>query len=535
MKRAENVVSAKLRHITFRDDSLVFEFAKSKGHQTGEEVLGPWHCYANPVEPHICPVLAFARYLFCYPEKINENASLLSGGAQYKRYSNILLKVVSHMESQLESQGLSKEDIGTHSIRKGVTSMVASGSTVGPPLMSVILRAGWVLNGVLMRYLKYESAGDEYVGRVASGLDLLTTEFSLSPPYFDYSTISDSIERIQVRERVMQWLKQRIPQACNGSVLDLVFMCFASICYHFEVLERDLHPQNILRSSAFFKDIPTEFKQLIRTSLPWTKTAYTPKITGIPPHILILAELEMLKRSFSSLRVDIRTDIADALSNTGTFQAAVVLRAIEDSGRRIESLLISQRPAPSSDDDFGVDMTGFVDDENDLLNEHVVPPDASSEVILELDQKKAEKIRVATKKRKFKVGVVKDKLHVLSVGFVFPSLTVWALCQNWFFGSLSSNIPPYFFLSKDTGHLSQVKNGAKTIRMMRAVMGVIENVARSKNLWKPRVKDWNSESLKEMWAVVGPVIYERFFGDGRRNVELKWKTLYKDVEDEGFR
>ena len=67
MKRAENCVNVKINHIHFEDDSLVFQFAKSKGHQGGEEHVGPWHLYANPLEPEICPVLALARYLFAFP------------------------------------------------------------------------------------------------------------------------------------------------------------------------------------------------------------------------------------------------------------------------------------------------------------------------------------------------------------------------------------------------------------------------------------------------------------------------------------
>ena len=55
MKRAENCTNAKINHILFRDDCLVFEFAKSKGHQKGEEHVGPWHVYANPETPWICP------------------------------------------------------------------------------------------------------------------------------------------------------------------------------------------------------------------------------------------------------------------------------------------------------------------------------------------------------------------------------------------------------------------------------------------------------------------------------------------------
>ena len=43
MKRAENCVDCKVTHIRFESDSLVFEFAKGKSHQDGEEHVGPWH------------------------------------------------------------------------------------------------------------------------------------------------------------------------------------------------------------------------------------------------------------------------------------------------------------------------------------------------------------------------------------------------------------------------------------------------------------------------------------------------------------
>ena len=47
MKISENGVNEKIAHIYFEYDSLIFEFAKSKGHQYGEENLGPWNIYAN--------------------------------------------------------------------------------------------------------------------------------------------------------------------------------------------------------------------------------------------------------------------------------------------------------------------------------------------------------------------------------------------------------------------------------------------------------------------------------------------------------
>ena len=75
MKRAENCVDNKINHITIRNDALVFHFAKSKGHQNGEEHVGPWHLYANPEHPHICVVLSLARYIFTYPQLLKEDSN----------------------------------------------------------------------------------------------------------------------------------------------------------------------------------------------------------------------------------------------------------------------------------------------------------------------------------------------------------------------------------------------------------------------------------------------------------------------------
>lgn len=91
MKRAENCVDCKINHITIRNDALVFQFAKSKGHQNGEEHVGPWYLYANPENPHICVVLSLARYLFTYPQLLKEDSSLFQGTSQYNRYAKIFL------------------------------------------------------------------------------------------------------------------------------------------------------------------------------------------------------------------------------------------------------------------------------------------------------------------------------------------------------------------------------------------------------------------------------------------------------------
>ena len=36
------------------------------------------------------------------------------------------------------------------------------------------------------RYLQYEKAGDQYLGRVVSGLDVNSVKFAVSPPFFEF-------------------------------------------------------------------------------------------------------------------------------------------------------------------------------------------------------------------------------------------------------------------------------------------------------------------------------------------------------------
>ena len=68
MKRGKKFIDDRINPIMFKNNSLVFQFAKSKGYQNGVDRVGTWHVYANPHEPHLCPVLAISRYLFTYPE-----------------------------------------------------------------------------------------------------------------------------------------------------------------------------------------------------------------------------------------------------------------------------------------------------------------------------------------------------------------------------------------------------------------------------------------------------------------------------------
>ena len=169
MKRAENCVACKINHITFRNDSLVFEFAKSKGHQKGEKHVGPWHVYVNPFKPWIFPVLSMARYVFSFSDVLTGDMPLFEGNNQYARFMYCFEVALESLKAELTVLGYNKGDLGSHSCRKGVATWIAGGCTVSPPICALCIRTGWIMGGPKDKYIFRESAGDQYVGRCASG------------------------------------------------------------------------------------------------------------------------------------------------------------------------------------------------------------------------------------------------------------------------------------------------------------------------------------------------------------------------------
>ena len=80
----------------------MFQFAESKSHQTGESHVGPWHVYANPQKPWLCPVLSLARFLFCPPDVLQGDVPLFEGDSQYERYSKVVFKLVWNISPELK-------------------------------------------------------------------------------------------------------------------------------------------------------------------------------------------------------------------------------------------------------------------------------------------------------------------------------------------------------------------------------------------------------------------------------------------------
>ena len=149
MCRADNLVNLNLAHIGWEDDSLVSCIAKAKHDQEGEGAKTPWHIYANPSNPFVCPVLALGLYLFTHPDLLtNQSSFLFTGNHQYRRYTQTLKRAIALEEDHFSRLGVELGSFGSHSLRKGSSTFAASGSTMAPSMASICNCAGWKMGGL---------------------------------------------------------------------------------------------------------------------------------------------------------------------------------------------------------------------------------------------------------------------------------------------------------------------------------------------------------------------------------------------------
>lgn len=167
MTRADNIKWMHLSHIEWQNNCLKFFFAHSKCDQEGINADEPYLVYSNPHDWVVCPHLALTVYLVTHDGVLNYDGKLFGGADPYGHFIDILKRLCDRDNRQavLMKVGCDLHHFGTHSIRKGSGTYICTGCTISPPILSVCLRADWSIGSVKERYLHYEKAGDQSVGR----------------------------------------------------------------------------------------------------------------------------------------------------------------------------------------------------------------------------------------------------------------------------------------------------------------------------------------------------------------------------------
>jgi hypothetical protein len=294
----------------------------------------------------ICAALGV--YWLCFPIQPNQ-IKLFPGDRQYGRFQMALQRLLNKPDvfTELRRRGLVPSDLGSHSIRKGAATFVASGSTVCPPISAIHARAGWTMGKIHDTYIHHGDAGDMYVGRTVCGLPSNTPRFATMPPRFKDCTT----EQI---ERLLRLCYPGIPGRLN-------YVCefaLASVLHHISYLKQTLPLDHMLRNTLPFRegvDIMDDCasKVVCEQSVDCEEVT----ATGIPPHVLhatILSKLShkqdvMCKETVQDTVRGVVQELEDRAIGARAVTADAMLRMHGSSGcvamgHRISPLARSSHP-----------------------------------------------------------------------------------------------------------------------------------------------------------------------------------------------
>lgn len=494
MCRAGNIVSVCYSHLEWKGDALGIYFAHMKNDQLGERPRDARHIFANPLMPEICPILALGLYWLCFPIDASINR-LFPGNNQYDRFRNILVRILDTNDGKemLLSRGIKLEDIGTHSMRKGASTYVSSGSTACPPSVAVHIRAGWALGGVQDRYLRYEAAGDMYVGRTVSGLPIDHPEFALLPPMF----VEEAADLIQ---STVQECFPQLPPALN----QVAEFALASLVFHQQYL-MDTMPKNhrVFGTPLFTNQKRLEnLGQLVTCRL--NEPTDTIRASGIPPHVSLLSQMTQISNNVQLVIPELR--------NITPSTVAGVVKELEDRAigagtvtrEGMESLLNEILQRTHLNELWGAIENLRIPLPVPVVTEESIPNESRQPFMWN------------------------DSLHRVPQDFEFPDATPLLCWQLWLCGDDSKGYPPYKTLRpKDMPS----KNHKKRLADFRYLMEKLEHEVRQRNAW-PSNQNLTIIQVNQMFEAARPFLDAVALENRTRTArpsQLKWTTMVKRI------
>ena len=233
-------------------------------------------------------------------------------------------------------------------------------------------------------------------------------------------------------------------------VFDLLRYLFAAVCYHYDYMDEKLSNSSKLRASPIFIEASVfEFRQFAVIAYPWTATQMTPNLTGIPPHIMLMVEIEKLKNALAkqgSQIVEAMTKELDKRTVGGiNFETNKLLGEVKTlltevkTNTQSRALPNSQGDVDQEDnsDDFAVDFD-VDDDEQQETAAAVVPVRAAPATSTRTNARINQGLKI--------YGASNGVFRLVPKDFAFPSLTLSTLVTAWHCGDRPNGIPPYKML-----------------------------------------------------------------------------------------
>ena len=164
-----------------------------------------------------------------------------------------------------------------------------------------------------------------------------------SPCYFDYTCAPPG-----TKQRIDAIIDENLVKRENApaSMFVLLRFLFATLCYHYDVLNEMLPASSKLRGSPIFAEASRHCNQeFAYVKYPWDKTEFTPVFTGIPPHVLLMSEMEQIKEKMELQTLEILQKFTDKLDFRGirgqVFCATQILDEVKAVHKKIVDTLNS--------------------------------------------------------------------------------------------------------------------------------------------------------------------------------------------------
>jgi hypothetical protein len=443
-------------------------------------------------------VFALSLYFACcFNTPQVHDGFLFPGKDQFQRYSEELQRCLKEHEGEVKGMGFNIHDIGTHSIRKGAVSYLAS-LPGGPTAASVCIRAGWSMGKIRDIYMRYVTAGDEFVGRCLSMLPVLRVEFGASPPYFtpEWCDFGKGL-----RESQFGMLSQ-LPNLSR-----VTLMCLASSCHH-RAFVRTLAVNHVCRVASVFDRSAAhwqtvEANAVVEVTYPWSDMVNV--YTGIPPHAVLLQEL-------MSIKMDQRSMMESFIDK--------VKKGIEESGVGGNAM---------SEQRLGVMFERFSTDLREQLK------------TLDLERREGPRVQAEPQQDRVETGegyswhYFRGTYHRVPEDWRFPRIGVRDIWRQWWVGDTVRGIPPLRTLkAQDLKFLDKIPlveqemhgRSGRQSRTRRPARKTLSDLAFLMTYITGKVEVpevLTLESVDIMFAVVS----EEF--QGGRNAQKHWESVVHDV------
>ena len=316
--RSNNTARIRYGHMSWTFfNAMHVRFRHTKTQQHGEARRQKRACYSNPFEWYIdLPLLMGLYFATNFNTSQRRGMKLFPGGAknQSSRVMHLFKKLLSEHKNEVLAMGYdSIDELGLHSIRKGVSTHLAS-LPGGPPPAALCLRAGWSMGPVKDIYYHQTQGGDEFVGRCAAMLNMFNGNFACSPAYFQS-------ENIELSALVNEAVKDNFPHHHEmDGMARILHRCLASMIYHRNTILQ-LPANHVARSIMMFRQSsPSVHTNIlaghVRIIHSWETNT---ELTGIPLHVKTLVDIAAIKATQETIveRVSERvitgvTDLLDA-------------------------------------------------------------------------------------------------------------------------------------------------------------------------------------------------------------------------------